>query len=84
MVREPVCVFSGGEPEVLVLGDSLVKYVVKFDACKRFQVVCLPGEGVRSVGRWLQANIAPKYKLVIIHVWHKRYRWHGIFLAVYQ
>jgi len=64
MARGPV--FSGSESAVLVVGDSLVKYVgdVRCD----LEVVSLPGKGVDSVFQWVEEHIEARHKLVVVHV----------------
>ena len=64
MVKGPV--YSGSESAVLVVGDSLVKYVgdVRCD----LEVVSLPGRGVESVAEWVLENLKLRHKLVLVHV----------------
>ena len=64
MARGPI--FSGSESAVLVVGDSLVKYVgnVRCD----LEVVSLPGKGVDSVFQWVEEHVEKRHKLVVVHV----------------
>ena len=63
MARGRLCVTGS---DVLVIGDSLVKYLGGTGSA--LDVVSLPGEGVDSVSRWLAENFDARYKLVIVHV----------------
>ena len=58
--------FSGRESEVLVVGDSLVKYLGT--SVSGLEFVSLPGKGVEAVSQWVGRHVAPRHKLVIVHV----------------
>ena len=64
MGRGPV--FGGKESEVLVVGDSLVKYLGESRSYLEF--VSLPGKGVDAVSLLVKEHLASRHKLVYIHV----------------
>ena len=58
--------FSGRELEVLVVGDSLVKYLGT--SVSGLEFVSLPGKGVEAGSQWVGRYVAPRHKLVIVHI----------------